>query len=768
MTTSEGGDGEKSGEALGVTSAPRVSRQALLAAAGTLLVCLILAAVSFEPFVRKQVERKAAARGFDVQVGEVDLAWGGVWLKDVGASAAAMPALKAKIDAVFVPIGSSPIEVHGGSIVLSGSYTDVSEQWSRLRKPSGAAAAGSGGNDYLVDGIGLSWASLDQSKDVQRAWGLGYRRSGSEESVSADLVRVFSAGAALELKGIGAKFRRQESGRTLLSASGNGVLLDVDIAALLSPRERKPAAAGAGPSEQPASGTKLPLLLASLSSTAQKLLAENARLEVPAVRARLRAASDVLNFGPSQLVVERKLGALHAVLEPGNADKDATPLALRLTLPLAGGEPELELAGGPVSLAALGVREGDFGLFDVRRASLEAHTKLALVAGPSLRVSGSGSLRDVSLYRPALAPAPLKGIRLGWRGSAESRLDGSLLDVSDAELTLGDVRLAGSGLLERSGDVFRIKAKGGVPLAACEKLLDSVPQGFAPLLSGLRMSGTFSAGFAMDVDTQQLERMKVDIDVKNACVITHVPEALAPSRFQGPWQRTVEGVGGEPMSVESGPSSAGWVPYGSISKHMETAVIVCEDGGFFRHDGFDYGAIEKSIKDNIRAGRFVRGASTISMQLAKNLYLGKEKTLSRKFEEAILTRLLEQQFQKQELLELYLNVIEFGPGIYGIGPAARHYFNVEPEQLTLGQSLYLASILPNPDQQHFRQDGLVSERWMKYLQKLMGIARKISRITDDELAAGLEEQVAFRVPGAEPPAFSDEPPPDHEAVPEVP
>ncbi len=194
---------------------------------------------------------------------------------------------------------------------------------------------------------------------------------------------------------------------------------------------------------------------------------------------------------------------------------------------------------------------------------------------------------------------------------------------------------------------------------------------------------------------------------------------------------------------------------------METAVIVCEDGGFYRHGGFDYIAIEKSIKDNVKAGRFVRGASTISMQLAKNLYLGKEKTLSRKFEEAILTTLLEQRFEKRQMMELYLNVIEFGPGIYGIGPAARHYFDTSPADLTLGQALYLASILPAPDRQHFDRLGAVTPGWMKYLRKLMVIARKISRVNDEELIAALEEQVAFRVPGAAPASISsDEAEPD--------
>jgi membrane peptidoglycan carboxypeptidase len=133
------------------------------------------------------------------------------------------------------------------------------------------------------------------------------------------------------------------------------------------------------------------------------------------------------------------------------------------------------------------------------------------------------------------------------------------------------------------------------------------------------------------------------------------------------------------------------------------------------------------------------------MQLAKNLYLGKEKTLGRKLQEAALTLLLEQELSKRELMELYLNVIEYGPGIYGIGPAARYYFAKRASDLSLGQALYIASILPNPERQHFDKDGKVSAAWTRYLQRLMVIAKKIGKVTDEQLTAGLAEQVAFRV-----------------------
>jgi membrane peptidoglycan carboxypeptidase len=177
---------------------------------------------------------------------------------------------------------------------------------------------------------------------------------------------------------------------------------------------------------------------------------------------------------------------------------------------------------------------------------------------------------------------------------------------------------------------------------------------------------------------------------------------------------------------------------------MEIALLTTEDGGFRRHHGFDSEAIKNSIREDLRRKKFVRGASTISMQLAKNLYLGKEKTLSRKVEEALLTMLLEAKLSKNDLLEIYLNIVELGPGIYGIEQAADYYFDESAKELSLGQALYLASILPDPTRTHFEPDGRISPRWGEYIKKLMHIAHRVKRITDAELEAGLEEELAFR------------------------
>jgi hypothetical protein len=345
-----------------------------------------------------------------------------------------------------------------------------------------------------------------------------------------------------------------------------------------------------------------------------------------------------------------------------------------------------------------------------------------------------------------LAPSELSGIRVGWRFEGGVSGGGADWSIQDAELSLGDVRVHLAGQVERRPTRSAAELAVEVPLASCSALLAAVPRGMAPLLDGVRLEGTFALKGSLTYDSEKPLATRTRLDVSNQCRIAEVPAAIAPRRFQNPWLREVKGADGLPMSIESGPGSPDWTPYEGISPFLETAVVVCEDGGFFSHRGIDYRAIENSIRQNLEAGRFLRGGSTVSMQLAKNLYLGKEKTLSRKLQEAVLTLLLEQQLSKHELMELYLNVIEFGPGIYGVRQAARYYFNEEPRALSLGQALYLGSILPSPDTQHFRPDGHVSEGWARYLRTLMHVARKIRRINDDELAAGLSEEVVFREP----------------------
>ncbi|MBM3162882.1 MAG: monofunctional biosynthetic peptidoglycan transglycosylase [Chlorobi bacterium] len=139
-----------------------------------------------------------------------------------------------------------------------------------------------------------------------------------------------------------------------------------------------------------------------------------------------------------------------------------------------------------------------------------------------------------------------------------------------------------------------------------------------------------------------------------------------------------------------------WVPLDRVSPNLVKAVLISEDNKFWHHEGFDYEAIEKAIEKNIEAKRFESGASTISQQLAKNLFLSPSKNPVRKIKEAILTWRIEKSLTKRRILELYVNVVEWGDGIFGIEAASRRYFGISAAGLSAQQASRLAAVLPNP------------------------------------------------------------------------
>ena len=138
-----------------------------------------------------------------------------------------------------------------------------------------------------------------------------------------------------------------------------------------------------------------------------------------------------------------------------------------------------------------------------------------------------------------------------------------------------------------------------------------------------------------------------------------------------------------------------WVPYGRISANLKRAVLVAEDSAFWQHDGVDYQQLKESMETNLERMEFARGASTITQQLAKNLYLSPSKNPMRKLRELLIARRLEAELSKQRILELYLNVIEWGNGIYGAEAAARSYFGKSAGELTPRESALLAASIPN-------------------------------------------------------------------------
>ena len=159
---------------------------------------------------------------------------------------------------------------------------------------------------------------------------------------------------------------------------------------------------------------------------------------------------------------------------------------------------------------------------------------------------------------------------------------------------------------------------------------------------------------------------------------------------------SVEDIRHRPFSRYVPKGQSTWVPLWAISPKLQAAVLVWEDPPFFHHSGFNFDEMAKAVIEDLRAGRYQRGASTITQQVAKNLFLDSEKTLRRKLREAILTRRLERALSKEEILLLYLNIAEWGDGVAGAEAASRRYFSKSAEDLNWAEAALLAGILPNP------------------------------------------------------------------------
>lgn len=345
--------------------------------------------------------------------------------------------------------------------------------------------------------------------------------------------------------------------------------------------------------------------------------------------------------------------------------------------------------------------------------------------------------------------------------------------MSNAEFSVKKIRA--SAIVFRNGEFFTVPMadvhvgnawvnvyaatwKGGIHLQAvmpevgCQELLQSLPRELVPKLrpegGDTRMSGTISWKVEVEVDMPARKKPDVSIWLRNKCVVESVPDELDVRKLSRPFQHEEYTVDGHRTKEMAGPGTQNWTPLSAISPLMPAAVMAMEDPSFMSHRGILIQAIENSMEQNITAGKFVRGGSTISMQLAKNLWLAREKTISRKIQEAVLTTYLEQKLSKTQMIELYLNVVEFGPNLYGIGPASRHYFAKDPGSLTLSQSLFLASLLPSPKSAGFEEGKKVSQERLDFLRKVMKMMLDRGTIGQAQYEQGLKETPVFGDPSA--------------------
>lgn len=248
-----------------------------------------------------------------------------------------------------------------------------------------------------------------------------------------------------------------------------------------------------------------------------------------------------------------------------------------------------------------------------------------------------------------------------------------------------------------------------VPETKAQDVFDSFPIGLFESLEGIKVSGTMKYSSNFFLDTKNPDSVQLHSSLQESGFKIDAFGKTDFSKINSQFVYTPYENGKPVRDIIVGPDNPNYTPLNQISPLLRNAVLTAEDPSFFSHQGFEEKSIRASIATNFKEKAFKRGGSTISMQLVKNVFLDREKTIARKIEEMLIVWLIEHNkiVSKQRMLEVYLNVIEWGRNVYGISEASHNYFLKSPSELDLGESIFLASIVPSPKNgiYRFNEDG---------------------------------------------------------------
>lgn len=265
---------------------------------------------------------------------------------------------------------------------------------------------------------------------------------------------------------------------------------------------------------------------------------------------------------------------------------------------------------------------------------------------------------------------------------------------------------------------------------------ESLPKGMFETLEGIKAQGQLTYKMNFFVDMAQIDSLKFDSDLEGKYFNILDYGNVDLRKMNQPFEHTVYERNKPLRTFTVGPPNPNFTPYNQIANYLKNAILTSEDYGFFKHKGFHEGAFRHSIITNLKEKSFVRGGSTISMQLVKNVFLTRKKTVARKVEEMLIVWLIENNrlTSKQRMYEVYLNVIEWGPNVYGVKEASRFFFEKHPSDLNLAESLFLTSIIPQPKAYRYSFDayGNLRNRPRYYFKLISGIMLRRGIITRAE------------------------------------
>jgi hypothetical protein len=349
-------------------------------------------------------------------------------------------------------------------------------------------------------------------------------------------------------------------------------------------------------------------------------------------------------------------------------------------------------------------------------------------------ISGSASIKGLYIEHAKIAVVPLLFDKLGVDFQVNVRKDNVELDSATA-VTFNKLSFH-PYFSYRSKPSKQITLRIHKPEFPAGDLFSSFPQGLFSNLDGIKVKGKLSwyLDFFVDLAIPDSLRFETELRRHQFSVLSYGTSELL--KINEPFLYTAYEKGVPVRTFMVGPENPDFRTIDKISPFLKLAVLGSEDAGFYQHRGFLPDSFRESIITNIKEHRFARGGSTISMQLVKNVFLNRNKTIARKLEEALLVWLIENQglCTKDRMFEVYLNIIEWGPDIYGANEAARFYFRKDASKLTLAESIFLASIIPRPKwfKYSFDENGHLRTSAQDFLKLLSGKMLKKEQITQQE------------------------------------
>lgn len=452
------------------------------------------------------------------------------------------------------------------------------------------------------------------------------------------------------------------------------------------------------------------------------------------------------------------------------APSGGTALKLDLTGSYGGATEPLWKARGRIDVAAqtasidVAADEFTFDRLDsvLRDSAVVEYENTSLGAAMHVEVDparvvfgGNFRLDGLSVFHPMLATKPAREISVAGDIAGSFDRGTRVLTVERGALSAGKVAFALAGSMHLPGGLEpdglrriepRVAAHLVVPPVPCQSVLDAIPDAMVPYLEDFKMQGTFEADVRLAIDWANLEATELDgeLDIFGCRAREQGSEDPIAERLAGSFMHYVEEEREVWISFVVGPENPDFVPLAEVSPHILNSFMTTEDSRFYDHKGFIPREFKSALVKNLQAGYFRFGASSITMQTVKNVLLYREKTLARKLQELFLTWYIETQLDKDRIFEIYVNAIEYGPGLYGIGPAMRHYFGKHPRDASPVEAAFLSSILPSPKQRYkqYCEDRLWRTSEVK-IQRILTYMRERERLTDEEYEAARVTPLVF-------------------------